>query len=265
MYGKRISVNLRQSKKVRIINLNRLKMKRKVFLSVCLLAICWGVCHAQDVIVTRDAKKISAKVMEINPGDVKYKNFDNPDGPTYTLPKSQIASILYQNGTVETFEAEIEKQTTQPATPPPSATSTPVTTPAATQNTRTTQPYMQPENILTQMRRDNPILYQQYQSAGRTRRTGSFLLISGGIVMAGGLIAVGSGEVDNVIGLGAAATVVGGICMTAGIPITIIGSARKGRALQTYERSIYGEVQPDALPRFQLNLHGNGLGLAYVF
>jgi hypothetical protein len=216
------------------------------------------------VIVTRDAKKISAKVMEVNPGDVKYKNFDNPDGPTYTLLKSQIASILYQNGTVETFEAETEKPMTQPAMTQPSATSTPVTTPAATQNMGATRPYLQSGNILAQMQRDNSILYQQYQSAGRTKRTGSFLLISGGIVMVGGLIAVGAGEVDNVIGIGAAATVAGGICMTAGIPITIIGSARKGRALQAYERSIYGEVRPDT-PYFQFNLHGNGLGLAYVF
>jgi hypothetical protein len=89
-------------------------MKRKVFLSVCLLVICWGVCHAQDVIITRDAKKINAKVTEVNPGDIKYKKFDNPDGPTYTLPKNQIASILYQNGMVDVGsmkEEEILKDT----------------------------------------------------------------------------------------------------------------------------------------------------------
>ena len=61
-------------------------------------------CFAQDVIVTKDSKKIDAKVMEVNVNDVRYKKFDNPDGPSYALPKSDIVTIVYQNGRVETFQ-----------------------------------------------------------------------------------------------------------------------------------------------------------------
>jgi len=53
--------------------------------------------------VTKDSRRIEAKVTEVNVNDVKYKMFTNQDGPTYTLLKSDIASILYQNGNVDTF------------------------------------------------------------------------------------------------------------------------------------------------------------------
>jgi hypothetical protein len=59
------------------------------------------------------------------------------------LLKSQIASILYQNGTVETFDAETEKPVDQPA-----ATSVPAST---VENTWLMQPHWQPVNILAQM------------------------------------------------------------------------------------------------------------------
>ena len=85
-----------------------------------------SACFAQDVIVTRDAKKINAKVMEVNAENIKYKLFEYQDGPTYTLPRSNIVSIIYQNGEVETFEIKA-------ATPSTPARTTPMqTTPAQT-------------------------------------------------------------------------------------------------------------------------------------
>jgi hypothetical protein len=62
---------------------------------------------AQDTIVTREAKQISAWVFEVNGAEVRYKNFDNVEGPTYTLLKSKLVSIKYQTGKLETFEEVI--------------------------------------------------------------------------------------------------------------------------------------------------------------
>ena len=72
-------------------------------LAGCLIAFTCA-CFAQDVIVTKDARKINAKVTEVNVNDVRYKLFDNPNGSTYMIQKSNIVTILYQNGKVETFE-----------------------------------------------------------------------------------------------------------------------------------------------------------------
>ena len=71
------------------------------FLMIFYLAIS---ANSQDVIVKKDKTSIVSKVLEITGSEVKYKKFDNQDGPTYSLEKSEIVNIVYQNGEVEFFE-----------------------------------------------------------------------------------------------------------------------------------------------------------------
>ncbi len=58
---------------------------------------------AQDIIVTKNSEKIEAKITDVEQDCIKYKKFSYQEGPTYTIQKSEIASIIYQNGDVETF------------------------------------------------------------------------------------------------------------------------------------------------------------------
>lgn len=58
---------------------------------------------AQDKIITRDAQTIEGTVIEVNPYDIKYKRADNPDGPMFVMEKSEIATIIYSNGSVDVF------------------------------------------------------------------------------------------------------------------------------------------------------------------
>ncbi len=60
---------------------------------------------AQDVIVRKNELEIKAKVVEVGPEQVKYKRFDNPDGPIYIENRDQIQKISYANGTEDIFEA----------------------------------------------------------------------------------------------------------------------------------------------------------------
>jgi hypothetical protein len=249
-------------------------MKRKVFLFICLLAVCWGACDAQDVIITRDAKKINAKVTEVNIDNVRYKNFDNQNGPTYTILKSQIASIMYKNGTVETFIDEAEKPAAPPVTPQP-ATTQPATAPPATPqqqapetapapNPVAVQPGVRSGNVLADMMKNRPDLYRQYGSGNRQARLGGIFMIVGGVMAGGGLIGMVASEDSESYDICAGFFITGDVILTVGIPITIVGSVKRGRALRAYQNSVYGETKP-AAPHLQLNLHGNGLGLAYVF
>lgn len=59
--------------------------------------------HAQDVIVKNDGSTILSKVLEVNTSDIKYKKHSNQNGPTYTISKSEIMSINYENGDKDTF------------------------------------------------------------------------------------------------------------------------------------------------------------------
>ena len=62
-----------------------------------------SVCCAQDIIVKKDGGTIQAKVIEVGKYELKYKKFDNQDGPTYTISTQELQSINYENGTKDSF------------------------------------------------------------------------------------------------------------------------------------------------------------------
>ena len=55
---------------------------------------------AQDIIVTTDSKKIEAKILEVSDTEIKYKEKDYLDGPTFVMSTNKISSVLYSNGKV---------------------------------------------------------------------------------------------------------------------------------------------------------------------
>jgi len=97
----------------------------KKIVCVLLTILTTTFAFAQDVIVTKEGRKINSKVTEINENDIKYKNFENLNGPTYTMKKSEIATIIYENGQVEVFNLSMN------------------TTPAPQSNVYNTTPYTQ--------------------------------------------------------------------------------------------------------------------------
>ena len=72
---------------------------------VCIIAlICVTyITQAQDVIVKTDQTTIVSKVTKISETEIEYKKWSNLDGPTYVISISEVASINYQNGEVESF------------------------------------------------------------------------------------------------------------------------------------------------------------------
>jgi len=57
--------------------------------------------NAQDIISLKDGSTIQAKVLEINPAEIKYKRFDNQDGPLIIISAANVISIKYPNGVVD--------------------------------------------------------------------------------------------------------------------------------------------------------------------
>lgn len=80
-------------------------MKR--ILSICVLAFAaiTTLC-AQDIIVTKDAQKIEAKILEVSKSEIKYKDKDNLNGPTFILETAEISSIIYANGKVVLYNQQ---------------------------------------------------------------------------------------------------------------------------------------------------------------
>lgn len=70
-----------------------------------LLTFGLSIMHAysQDTITKKTGDIISAKVLEIDDYNVKFKNFDNLNGPLISTKKTSVYSIKYENGTVDIF------------------------------------------------------------------------------------------------------------------------------------------------------------------
>jgi hypothetical protein len=61
---------------------------------------------AQDLIILKNTNEITAKIIEIGISEIKYKNFNNLDGPVYVMLKSDIFMIKYPNGDKDVFPAD---------------------------------------------------------------------------------------------------------------------------------------------------------------
>jgi len=231
-------------------------LKKGLLLALCFIAISCA-CFAQDIIIMKDARRINAKVLEVNVDNVRYKNFDNQDGPTYTLLKNDIATIIYPNGQVETFASESPKPTE-----PVQAIQTPrQTTPA---NNRI--PIVSSGNLLNDMQTYSPALYSQYRSGKKMQTTGWILLGTGAAATFFGVVLLADADpVDDELYLyGTTALTIAGIaCLATSVPMLIIGGGKKSRAVGNFNRQF--QLTQHATPHFQMNVYPNRVGLAYVF
>jgi hypothetical protein len=80
-----------------------------LFFSLLLHAVSYG----QDTIVQKNGSPIVSKVLEIDKHDVRYKKFENLEGPSYVISKSDISMIRYQNGSTDTFNVASLMQRTK--------------------------------------------------------------------------------------------------------------------------------------------------------
>ena len=78
-------------------------MKRILLIIVAvIIGSCLSV-SAQDIITKKDGSDIQAKILEVTTSEVKYKKYSNLDGPVFTMPKSEILIVRYENGENEVF------------------------------------------------------------------------------------------------------------------------------------------------------------------
>ena len=61
--------------------------------------------NSQDLIIKKNGDEIKSKVLEVNIGIIKYKKYDNLNGPTFEVKKSDVFIIKYENGTKDVVNA----------------------------------------------------------------------------------------------------------------------------------------------------------------
>lgn len=80
-----------------------------IFISLCIYFINFG--NSQDIIFLKNGDEIQSKVTEVLPDLIKYKKWENQDGPLYSVTKSDVFMIKYQNGSKDLFNTEQGKNT----------------------------------------------------------------------------------------------------------------------------------------------------------
>jgi hypothetical protein len=66
-----------------------------IFISIALIT------YAQDRIIKKNNSEIQCKVLEIGTTEIKYKTWDNLEGPVHVIKKSDVKKIIYENGKEE--------------------------------------------------------------------------------------------------------------------------------------------------------------------
>lgn len=74
-----------------------------IILSILLASI---PSFSQDVITKTDGTDIQAQVLEVGKTEIRFKKWDNLEGPIFTELKSELLMIRYKNGTKDTFAKE---------------------------------------------------------------------------------------------------------------------------------------------------------------
>ena len=261
---------------------------KRLLLMIAILASGLTI-FAQDIIVTRDAKRIDAKVLEINIDNVRYKDFENQDGPIYTIPKQDIASIIYQNGKVETFLTQTtpvapQAQPTQPTQPTPQAQQ-----PNVQQNPQglTAEQFnrMDDDDIDIYLRQnENGKIYETFHSGMNLRSSGKKMLTAGIVLSGAGLLSTVLGYVFMVetafgygyyfedfytayvfycVGYGLMG-VGQGLCI-ASIPLSAVGGSKKRWAKNEYIDQYLNGGRTTYVPTLDFNYTGNGFGLVLKF
>lgn len=77
-------------------------MKNSRIILLAIIQICLtGTVLSQDVILKKDNTTVLSKVIEVTSTEIKYKKWSNQEGPTYSISRSEVVSINYQNGEVD--------------------------------------------------------------------------------------------------------------------------------------------------------------------
>lgn len=72
-----------------------------------LIALTTNFSFAQDLITKKSGEDVKAKVIEVTTTEIKYKKAENINGPLFTILKSDVLLLRYENGSKDVFDAVV--------------------------------------------------------------------------------------------------------------------------------------------------------------
>ncbi len=244
----------------------------KKLLLMLLFTVLFVPIWAQDIIVTTSSERIDAQVTEVSETEVKYKRQDNPDGPSFIISTSKIASIIYQNGDVQTFQHNTE----QPESSQNSANGTLTTVREAEdivfvpgqkiEKSKKKNEYYY-GNIAMDESMYKDFLKLTCAEAYKQYSRGSGMVLLGSIVGAG-LLGAGVGCViprHPSEGRLIAAGVLMAVGVSFGVTFIVVGGKQESKALNTFNDQCASSLDYKQALSLKFGVSQNGLGLTLNF
>ena len=72
------------------------------------LVLIFSSSYSQDKIYRNNGKIVEAKILEIGSDEIRYKEFNNLDGPIYILETDKIKKIVFENGKSQQFHDNLK-------------------------------------------------------------------------------------------------------------------------------------------------------------
>ena len=95
---------------------------KKIVLVFLVVSLSPMLCFSQDIITLKSGEQIRSKIIEVGQTEVRYKKYDNQNGPVYVTSKSDITSMKYENGSEDTFNSKPDSKVSPGVTLTPGKT-----------------------------------------------------------------------------------------------------------------------------------------------
>ena len=231
-----------------------------------------NVAQSQDYLYLINSDTIKSKVLEVNENDVKYKDFENPDGPVYTINKSRIDKIIYQNGKVDYFNSVATDNNQNSIQNLPESNNNQSLPKLLSFDQLMAFTDAEKEAYLSTIGIQS--IYEKFkkgqsftEKGKRLRGTGVFITIGGCVLYGTSLVII-----EDRFEEGAILYVAGSVALTAGqlliiasIPFSAVGGGLKKYAESQYQDFTLGKSYTSIQPVLNFWLTQNGVGLSLKF
>lgn len=223
---------------------------------------------AQDIIITRDAKRIESKIQEVSPTEVRYKEWDNLDGPVFVLLTRDITAITFQNGSVKVFDNATPQQAQNSVTEEKKIdyiARVGNDEYILEQNGMKTQ--MDKEAYLRFVQSACPAAYDEYRTGVRRMKSG-WGLLAGGVtttMFIGMPLALCSAfytDTNVMLAAGLSMIAVGSVAMAASVPLLCVGFHKMHNSHEEYNEQC---AKRDGNISLSAQVSADGIGLALRF
>ena len=234
---------------------------------ICTIAILFSAVNgfSQDVIVTKTGEQIRAKIIEVTEDNISYKKYHDQEGATFILKKDNIKIISWENGDVDEYEKVTSKQAI------PAVNETDIL-PYVYKKTGTFyldngKEYDGEQFKQFLIEKNLSHIWTKY-SSGKNLQIAGWGVIGGGFALeAIGAVLMYSGDFGDALFFGLPISIIGGLMIYAGVPMAIVGTVRKNRAINDYNAMYSGRPCPQFSQNvtFKAGVVGNGIGFSLNF